>query len=246
MSLTAEEFAKREYEAMTEPNKVRVKVRVSWVGGICLPDPEGKDVEHAVFGILTFGDNHCIEKATSYDVDIKESGLLKLKIKAIDVHEYKRLMVKRSLLCWSLDIPIERDASGWMTADCYRRVSAIPAPLMDAFLTEFEKMATISDDEERIVNKQATMLFSKNSRGVTDACEAVSMFCTLGNFWEKFGWSKELLPNVPYKEYLMMKIMMGKESESVRHQANQKPGGRSKIIGKGGRPTASRGVSIPL
>lgn len=247
MSLTAEEIARREYELMTEPDKVRIKVRVSWKDGMCIPDPKGDKEEEAVFAVLTFGDNHIIEKATSYEVEIEESGQYKAKVRALDVHEYKRLMVKRNLLSWTLGIPIERDKAGWMTADSYKRVSSIPAPLMDAFLSEFERSVTVSDEEERTIQRQATMLFSKNSKGVTDACEAVSLFCTLGNYWEKFGWDKEMLPMVPYKEYLMMKMMIGKETDAMKHQMQQKSTGqRSKVVGPGGRARASRGVSTPL
>ena len=60
MNSTAEEVARREYDLNFGPSKVRVKIRVSWNGDICLPDSDGKQEEEAVFRVLTFGDNHIL------------------------------------------------------------------------------------------------------------------------------------------------------------------------------------------
>lgn len=246
MSLTAEEVAKREYVAMTESDKVRVRVKVKWLGDICLPDPKGKQEVEAVFRVLNFGDNHALEKATTYEVKIMSGSRQVATNHVSDIHEYKRLLVKRNLLAWSLDVPIVRSESGWMTAESYRRVSSIPAPLMEALVIEFEKTASISEEEEKLIERQSVLLFSKTGRGVTDACEAVSMFCTLGNLWEKFGWDKNTIPTIPYKEYLMMKVMVSKEGESMKQQARQNKSSSPNVIGPGGKPRPSRATKIPL
>jgi len=149
--------------------------------------------------------------------------------------------VKRNLLSWTLDIPIERE-DGWMTAECYERVKNVPAPLMEAFLDEFESSATVSRKEEEKITRQSIVLFGRNSRGVADACEAVSMFCTLGNFWEKFGIGKRVsITDMPFREYMMLKMMVGKENEAIKPTTSpRKP--LTKIAGAGGRPRASQGI----
>ena len=247
--MAVEQKARQGCAELLDPNRVTVKVKTSHSRGFCLPDPEGKEEETAVFATMTFGDNYVIDKVTSYDVEIGErmgSGS-KVYAKTTDINEFKRLLVKRSLLSWSLDIPIERDPSGWMTPACYARVSSVPAPLLEAFVRKFEESVDVSEEEEQQISRQCALLFSKNGHGVTDACEAVSLFCTLGNFSEKFGINREELPRMSYKEFLLLKIMIGKEGDAQRVSAPRPGGaGTSKVVGAGGRSHPSRGVSIPL
>ena len=240
MNSTAEQVARKECSELYDPDRVTVKVRTSWRLGICLPDDKGDSEEVAVFKTMTFGDNYAIDRATSYDAEVGEKfNGEKVTVRVTDINEYKRLMLKRSLLSWSLDIPIERDESGWMTPKCYARVSNVPAPLVDAFVSQFEESVEISEEEEQKITRQSILLFSKSGHGVTDACEAVSKFCTLGNFSEKFGINREILPKMPYKEFLMLKIMIAKESDNLRTQ-QPKPSAGKQGRGKG------QSIRIPL
>jgi len=241
MSLTAEEIARREWEAMSDPDQVKVKVRVSERYGLLLPDDNGEREEEAVFKILTFGDNHVLEKATRYTVESEET---RGRTNAYDPNEFRRLLLKKNLLFWTLSVPIERE-EGWMTPECYERIGTIPAPLLEAFLDGFEHQTAITEEEERILHRQASILFSESSRGVSDACEAVSLFCTLGNYWEKFGLDKDKLRDFPQKEYLLLKMMIGKESEAIKskHKSSQPT---TRIAGPGGRTRPSRGKRIPM
>lgn len=248
MNSTAEQRARKSCAELYDPDHVVVKVRTSWHMGFCLPNEQGETEESAVFATMTFGDNYAIEKATSYEVEVGEKvGGGKVMTRVTDINEYKRLLLKRSLLEWSLDIPIERDRSGWMTPQCYARVANVPAPLLEAFVRQFEESVEVTEEEEEQISRQCALLFSKTGHGVSDACEAVSRFCTLGNFSEKFGVNRELLPRMPYKEFLLLKIMIAKESDALRLQQPRGGGGSSsKIVGGGGRPHASRGVRVPL
>jgi hypothetical protein len=130
MNLTVDEIARREEMLLINPQMIKVKVGVSWSKGMCLPDSSSKEQEEAVFKVLTFGDNQIIDKAVSYEVVLEDE---KTKALALDINEYRRFLIKRNLLNWTLDIPIERK-DGWMTPECYDRVGKIPAPLMEAFL----------------------------------------------------------------------------------------------------------------
>lgn len=240
MNSAVEQLARKEYGTIIDPTKIRIRVKVSWVNGICLPDSRGKTEEEAIFKVLTFGDNYALDKAVSYEIEV-DGGMG--RVTAFDLNEYRRLLIKKNLLSWTLDIPIERE-DGWMTPKCYERVRRIPGPLMDAFVDGFEQSSTITREEEEKIIKQSIILFGRNSRGVVDACEAISLFCTLGNFWEKFGVSKGVpIQEFPYKEYLMLKMVVSKENEAMRTQmAPRKP--LTRIAGPGGRPMASRGIVV--
>lgn len=234
MSSTAEQIARKQCAELYDPDHVTVRVNTAWHCGFCLPDEKGEKEEWATFNTLTFADNYAIDRATSYEVELgdKPFGGGKMMARVTDVNEFKRLLVKRNLLSWSLDIPIERDPSGWMTPDCYARVSNVPAPLLDAFVRKFEESIEVSEEEEQVISRQSSLLFSKNGRGVTDACEAVSRFCTLGSFSEKFGVNREALPKMPYKEFLLLKIMIAKESDALRVQQHTASKGGGKGHGK--------------
>jgi hypothetical protein len=206
---------------------------------MCLPDEGGDREEEAVFSTLTFGDNWALERAATKEVDVGDG---RTKARVADLNEYRRLMVRRNLLSWSLPIPVERDAQGWMTQGSYERVSSVPGPLMDAFVKGMEGSVEITDEEEQRVSRQCALLFSRTGRGVHDACEAVSLFCSLGNFWEKFGLDRERLPALPYKEYLRLRIVMGKEAEAARAAAKPRQPSGTRIAGAGGRTRPSRGA----
>jgi hypothetical protein len=243
MSLTAEQIAEREWEMMCDPDKVRVSVSVQWMGGLCLPDPDGEEEVEAVFKAWTFGDNWVVDKACRYDTDRGDGK----KTPQTDLNEFRRMMLKRGLLSWTLDIPIERQG-GWLTPGCYARVGSVYAPLIEAIVGGYEETMSLSKKEEGLLQRQSAVLFSPTSRGVADACEAVSIFCTWGNFAEKFGLDKDKLRDLPYKEYVMLKMMMGKEGEAIRrHQGAKKDRhAGTRIATGGGKVRASRGKKIAL
>lgn len=229
MSLSCEDIAKREFEVMVAPDEIRVSVPVCRFESFLLPVEDEKDsdeVVEAVFRAMTFGDNLIIEKACTYHINNRET---RERRDEVDINEMRRLIIKRNLLSWTLPIEIERK-DGWMTAACYQRVGRVSAPLMEAILDKYEDRIRISNEEEELINRQSSVLFSPNSRGVADSCEAVSLYCTLGNYWEKFGLSRFSILELPYREYLMLKMMIGKEGESHRRSNSAKAHPSSKVI----------------
>jgi hypothetical protein len=236
MSLSPEEIARREFELMVSPDTVRVKVPVQQFGSFWLPVEKSDTEVEAIFKSMTFGDNLIIEKACTYRIDNKQT---RERREEVDINEMRRLIVKRNLLSWSLPIPIEREG-GWMTQASYTRAGKVPAPLMDALLDRYEARIRITTEEEELIQRQCSILFSKNSRGIADACEAVSLYCTLGNYWEKFGLNRFTILNLPYREYLMLKMMVGKEGEA--HKAAHKAHPSSKVM-MGNRVRQSRAIA---
>ena len=241
MSLAAEEVARREAELMENPGQVPVRLKVRWEEKLCLPDPEGKEEVKAVFSVMTFGDHLLIEQACRHESE-RDDGKMQFEI---DFNEVRRLTLKRNLLEWSLDVPIERE-NGWLTPECYKRVGQVPAPLIEAFLDGFWSRSDVGVEEEKVMGRQAAVLFGKNNRGVSDACEAVRLYCTMGSQWEKFGIKEDELNNMPYRKYVMLRTMISYENEAMRRQTRQKQAPTTKIAGKGGRTRPSRGQRIPM
>jgi len=244
MSITAEQVAEREFEMSMGTDVVCVRVPVSWYGTLCLPDSDGEDEEWAAFKVWTFGDNLVAERLCAYDVDMDGKGQDRTEV---DYSKMRRVMLRRALLDWSLDIPIERNAD-WLTKECYSRVGKVYAPLMEALVSEYEKSISIADKEEEKISRQSSILFSPNSRGVNDACEAISIFCTYGNFAEKFEIDRNKLFDLPYREFMLLRMMMNKEGEATKRanktQKNHHAGTR--IAAGSTKPRASRGKSIAM
>jgi len=228
-------------ELMEAPDRVRVRVNVSCKWGFYLPDKEGEEEVEAVFKVLTFGDNMVIEKVCAYRVPVHRGQ----KVTEYDIQEMRRLFVKRNLLSWTLPVPVERE-NGWMTKESYQRVSRVAAPLLDTLIDQFEDHMAVTKEDEEQMSRQASVLFSKNSSGVTDACEGVRLFCTLGNFWEKFGLDRHSIMDLPYREYIILKMMQSKESESIKRESrSNKARSQTKIIaGHGGRARPSQGIVV--
>ena len=121
----------------------------------------------------------------------------------------------------------------------------LPAPLLEAILEKYEDTVHLSDEEEATINKQASILFAKNSQGVENACEAVSLFCNLGNFWEKFGIDRFNIKKLPYREYVMLKIMISKENSATAARNAAASSKKTGNVSIGGKVQKSRGVVIP-
>jgi hypothetical protein len=66
----------------------------------------------------------------------------------------------------------------------------------------------------------------------------------LGNFWDKFGVGRGVpIHEMPFKEYVMLKIVIGRENESMRISSSPKKP-LTRIASAGGRPRASQGQVV--
>lgn len=227
---------------------VTVRVKVRFINnGVCIPDSHGSTEEYAIFRRVTVGDSFEFDELAMTKIKVGERNGEPIFEKILDFNEYRRLLIMKNLVEWSLDIPLMRDFDGWLTDECWARVSKVGAPLLDAFVQGFEGSNVVTTEEEKLIDKQCLILFGKNSQGVTDACEAVSKFCTYGNFGEKFNLSIADIKNLPYREFLLLRMMMSNENEKIRMSMQQpsknKPTSRISM-GAGARP--SRGSVKPL
>lgn len=209
-------------------------------GPFLIPQDDGDIEVVAVFRSMSYGEYRQIEIAASAEEMVSKHETLL----SVDYESMKEAMLRQMLVSWNLDIPLEFDERGWLTDDCFTRVCRLPAPLVEALLSEYEMKMKITDEEERKIDRQAAILFAKNSKGVSNACEAVSLFCTYGSFWEKFGLNRFQLSQLPYSEYLRLKIMVSKDNQAQAAAIRTSGRPMSKVVGAGGRPRASRGVVV--
>ncbi|MHA2067466.1 MAG: hypothetical protein ACXABY_24125 [Candidatus Thorarchaeota archaeon] len=236
-----EAMARAHADLMSNPNEVVVSIPVATIDGIMVPHYAGEREEKAIFKVMSFGDYMLMEKACRYAQE-REDGK---KIYEVDFNEVRRLSLKRNLLSWSLDIPVER-ANGWMTPEAYERVGEVCGPLMEAFLDGFWMKSELTKDEEDEMERQASVLFGKHSRGVSNPCEAVRLYCTMGSQWDKFGIKEEELDDMSYRKYIMLKKMVSYENEAMKRQSAAKKPANTRIAGAGGRTRVSQGQRIAL
>ena len=242
LGVKEEEMARRESELMANPDEIIVRLSVMNLDGLMIPVGGNGDQEvEAKFKMMSFGDYMLMEKVCRYSLE-REDGK---KTYEVDFNEVRRLSLKRNLLSWSLDVPIERK-NGWMTSECYERVGNVSAPLIEAFLDAFWNKSEMSKEEEEEMERQAVVLFGKNSRGVTNPCEGIRLYCTMGSQWDKFGIKEDELNDMSYKKYVMLKQMLKYENEAMRRQSATKKTPQTRIAGAGGRTRVSQGQRIPL
>lgn len=233
------EKAKSLMTKIQNPGLVFVEVGVDWIGGFPLPRESGTTIEKGTFKELTFGDNFVIEQSCRYEEQIDRISQF-----SIDSNEMARLTLRRTLLSWSLDIPIVREG-GWITDECWERVGKVNGSLLNKFYENYMITQMISEEEEKTIGLQAGLLFNKNNRGVTGPCDAVRLYCALSSQWEKFGHKREDLEKLSWREYLMLKMMIEFEGEAMsKAREVEKP---SKVkVARGGKVVAGSGKRIPL
>lgn len=237
MSLNIINDFQHEWEAFIEDTvEIRQKI-IRITDSIVIPDEESNEVAIFTFKKMTCEDHWSIEKESQ-----KFYFRGKDELKMTDYQEFKKQIITRLLINTSLfELKTKK---GRLTKESSKRVLSLPAPLLQAVLYKYEKTVHMTEDEEDELEKQAAILFGKNSRGVENPCEAVSLYCNLGNFWEKFGINRKDIKDLPYKEYVQLKIMAAKENQTItaaRNTNSNKP----RNISMNGRLQKSRGIIVP-
>ena len=232
----------REFSLLFTPEFVTVRVKVQWLNDIlCVPSVSGEEVVEAEFTPMTCGIYWEIEKESEYIVEYQKS-----EIPENDRQTMRTLYLQRGLKKWSLPVPLEFNDIGHLTEECMARVTSLPAPLITAILAKYEETMYIDSEEEVEISKQAARLFRKNSQGVENACEAVSLYCTLGNFWDKFGLNRFQLREIPYRDFMRLRLMVSKEHKAHATEPRGSQGtGSNTRVSTGGRTRPSRAIVQP-
>lgn len=226
---------------------VRIKIRVDTFNDILIPNIEGKNYVTFKFKKMTCEDHWMIEeycKNETEDSLRKDSRGLPVKIEYIDYQDFKKEIICRMLKGLSF-YKLRFKKNKVLTRKSKEYLLNLPAPLIQAAFEEYEKSYRISDEEEETITKQAVILFSKSSQGVENACEAVSLYCNLKSFYEKFGLTRFSIKKLPYKEYMKLKMMISKENQSISQKASAAANKNKSSINVGGRMRKSNATIIP-
>ena len=207
LSSTDEQTIREEWMNLRDPDFIDVELKASWRTGMLLPDDDGSDVVRARFGAMMLSDYQMADLVCSSTVDEQGSS-------ESDYNAFRVVMLRMKLKSWNISVPLEHNERGWLTEDCTRRVIRMPGPLVTGLLDAYESSFAFTDDEEKQIDKQSAILFSNTSSGVSNACEAIGLFCNLTNFWDKFGLNYEDLKTLPYKKFLMLRVMLSKDMEA--------------------------------
>jgi len=231
----------KEYGSMVKSSFMEVRFSVESFQGIYLPDYNGSKEIVAKFRTLTFEDHNVIyQMATKLVKDEKAKDYVTIT----DYMEMKKLVLKRQLVSWNLDIEIEYDGE-WIREDVFKRICSIPGPFLMKMLDMYEEMSNLSQDEEEMIKRQSGLLFSGSGGGVANPCEAVSLYCNLSRFWDKFGLNKNDLKSLSYREYLQLRLMSINDDDAQRRASKAaSTTSNTRVAGKGGSIRGSRGVKV--
>jgi hypothetical protein len=237
------EDIREEYERMVRPEIIEIRFRISKYETFYLPDEDGEEEIIARFRPLSFDDHNTVyQMATKLIRDERAKDYVTIT----DYMNMKKLILKRQLIWWNIeDIPIEYDGE-WIEEETFARVCSLPGPIISRLINEYEETTNITIEEEEIIKRQSTLLFSPtSSAGVNNPCEAVSLYCNLSRFWEKFGLNKFDLKSLSYREYLMLRLM-SMNSDEAQRRASKAASTTSnvRVAGKGGKIRPSRGVRV--
>jgi hypothetical protein len=242
LNTTDNDIVKHEWQTLISADTIDITVNVRWITPkICIPDDNSDEQVFATFKKMTCTDFWNIDtKSAIYEQNYEFND----KVKETDFQEFRYQIVQNMLRKISL-FELDLDDEGKLTKDSLRKVMKLSAPLLSSIVSQYYATINVADDDEETITKQAATLFGKNSSGVENACEAVSLFCTLGNFWEKFGINRFDLKSLSYKEYMMLRLMLSKETQ-VNAAAHRTEHNRSRSkISMGGPAVQSRATIVP-
>ncbi len=107
---------------------------------------------------------------------------------------------------WSLPIELVFNENGVIEDECYEKIMAIHPNILKYFIESFETSLFLSADDKDKMIRQSRSLF-KDGNAVSSPHEAISAYCDLTAFWDKFGLNYYDLKNLPYELYLRLKTI---------------------------------------
>lgn len=207
----------QEYMSLVNQDTVRIEATFAEDNGVLFPSKTGDILHWVDFRVMDVHHHGLILDVSRYDVyqdlGYERTGYVSTEIDSTD---YDRAIIVYMLLDWSLS-DLERDGD-YLTQESVESIFRHPAPVVDEFVKRYEKTFRITGEEEKIINQQASRLFAGSGGGVSNACEAVALYCMLGNMWEKFGLNYYDLQHFPYRKYMMLRMMIDKDVDASRRR----------------------------
>lgn len=223
----------REFKLLTASNTVTIEASFTHGRHGLYPDSEGYQ-HHAVFNVLDVVSERLIRQLTTINVMKKYQGQEKPFDMDIDSEVYNLMLVRVMMKSWSLSA-LELDDDGYLTWESFQSVIKHPAPVVSSFVERYKQTFSLSESETKTIERQGISLFSSSGRGVTNACDAVNLYCMLSGMWEKFGLNYHDLKQFPFKDYRGLRILMDKEIERQKADMNKHKGPQTQVAGRGGR-----------
>ena len=178
--------------------------------------------EKMTYGLWNYIENNILDKyhgANDMDVAIYYN-FYKLRV----------FIIKWLLRSWSLPIDLKRKSNGELENVCFEEISKLHPHVMSYFLEKYEESLFISSSERDVIAKQCAQLFMPNSKGVSNAHDAISLYCNLASMWEKFGINYFDIQKLPQDVFLKLKMVTGFESD-FKHREIQKSNNNLKNSG---------------
>lgn len=208
---------------------VKVCIDLDSIWSSCLEGGENR--AWAVFKNMGFGDYNDMHNVCSFS-DIPSP------------YDVRREMLRRMLVSWNLKVSLCFDEElGFLDFNTMERVGLFkPSFIVDALIDEYESNFTVTEDEEKLIDKQSAILFAKNGQGVSNPCEAIRLFCKLSNFWDQLGLNKKDLSDMDYKHFQWLEQIIREHNRKVNAPAKDSQP-KARVI-KGGKAVASRAKVI--
>lgn len=145
---------------------------------------------------------------------------------------YKKFVLKYLIKDLSFDIEIKRKETGELSEKTMKEISSLNPKILDYFLNKFDELIALSESETLKISEQCGLLFKSNSNGVKSPHEAISLYCELAGFWEKFGLNYYDISKLPIDVYNKLRLILREENEI---KANELKGNKKTTSkGKGG------------
>lgn len=129
---------------------------------------------------------------------------------------------------WTLPIELIFD-NEILTDECFEKVLTIHPNILRILIEKFEQTLFLTEADKDVIIKQSRILF-KDGGGVEGPHEAISLYCDLTSFWDKFGLNYFDLQKLPYETYLKLKTVLQHETTFRNIEANKQP--TAKLSGK--------------
>lgn len=200
----------REWRALMAPKSVCISIPAVFHNGVCLPCPEGLGTVQAKFSRASCEEYWGLESELTIRVEL---GGGRDVTSYVDIYELRRQFVRRFLRSWNLDVVLSFDnETGWLTDECFEEVCSLSGPLMMSLAAKYETDIFPDEGDQLEIEKQCAMLFSEHSSGVAEPCETIALYCVSSNFWDKFGLNRKDLRELPYREFLRLRMMVHREN----------------------------------
>ena len=198
-------------ESMWGRGIVKVSVPCSEIKGITVPHRTG------VYDMVSFWSPLSVEDSFRIDemcFSVSNEG--GIDTSSVDAEMARYITIRRCLKGW--DGRVLRTTGGWMEKEDWSRVCRFhPSALLVSFFI-FRSRCAVSDDEEKLIDRQASILFATTSGTVNNPHPVISRYCAESSLWDKIGVSADRTAGVSMKDYSGMREVIRKESEIMRRK----------------------------